>query len=56
MTSQIRIDDELVDKLKNLSIVISWVELKSFSDKVSHLLWFYNNHNINDDVSKDIKS
>lgn len=37
-----------VDKLKNLEISISWVELSTYDDKINHLMWFYENNKDND--------
>lgn len=41
---QIRISTTTKDKLENLSIEVSWIELKTFDKKISFLLWYYANN------------
>lgn len=46
-TQAVKLDWETVEKLKNLSVEMWWVNLKTYDDKVNHLVWFYQNYKNN---------
>jgi len=41
----VKLDWETVGKLKDLDINIWWVKLKSYNDKVNHLMYYFINKN-----------
>lgn len=40
----IRIDDKTKDKIDKLVVETSWVELKTYDDKINFLVWYYKNN------------
>ena len=42
----VRLEPDSIEKLKNMHIEMWWVKLKTYQDKIDHLMWFYLN-NIN---------
>ncbi|MCT4617315.1 MAG: hypothetical protein N4A38_03845 [Candidatus Gracilibacteria bacterium] len=43
----VRLDGETIDKLKDLKIEMGGVNLKTYEDKINHLIWFYHNYKNN---------
>lgn len=40
----IRLNNELISKLRELDIEVSWIKVKTYEDKISHLLWFFEHY------------
>lgn len=40
----VRLEPRSIEKLKNLEIEMGWVQLKTYQDKIDHLMWFYSSH------------
>jgi len=40
----VRLEPRSIEKLKNLNIEMGWVQLKTYQDKIDHLMWFYSSH------------
>lgn len=49
----VRLDWVTIDELKNLNVEMWWVKLKTYDDKINHLIWFYKNYKNNN--SENIK-
>ena len=47
----VRLEPRSIEKLKNLEIEMWWVQLKTYQDKIDHLMWFYLSH-INNNWNK----
>jgi len=43
----VRLEPRTIDKLKNLEIEMWWVQLKTYQDKIDHLIWYYSSHTNN---------
>lgn len=43
----VRLDWETIDELKELNVEMWWVKLKTYDDKINHLIWFYKNYKNN---------
>jgi len=43
----VRLEPDTVHKLKELEIEMWWVKLKTYEDKINHLIWFYSSHKNN---------
>ncbi len=43
----VRLEPDTVQKLKELEIEMGWVKLKTYEDKINHLIWFYWSHRNN---------
>ena len=40
----VRLEPKSIEKLKNMEIEVGWVQLKTYQDKIDHLMWFYSSH------------
>ena len=40
----VRLEPRSIEKLKNLEIEVGWVQLKTYQDKIDHLMWFYSSN------------
>ena len=40
----VRLEPRSIEKLKNMQIEMGWVQLKTYQDKIDHLMWFYSSH------------
>lgn len=47
----VKLEWETVQKLKDLEIEMWWVKLKTYDDKINHLMWFYSSHKNNNNKS-----
>jgi len=43
----VRLEPRSIEKLKNMEIEMGWVQLKTYQDKIDHLMWFYSSHKNN---------
>jgi len=46
-TQAVKLNGDTVEKLKKMDIEMGWVKLKSYDDKVNHLMWFFENYKNN---------
>mgnify|MGYP006416283041 FL=1 len=47
----VRLEPRSIEKLKNMEIEMWGVQLKTYQDKIDHLMWFYSSH-INNNWNK----
>lgn len=45
----IKIENDTLEKLKNINIEMWWVKIKSYDDKINHLMWYYSSHKTNNE-------
>jgi len=49
-SNAVKLDWETISKIKELEIEMWWVRLKTYDDKINHLIWFYQSNKNNNHI------